>query len=190
MQQPPGLPGKGQTHWPSPRRATAQASLSSGNRVLADMALGVCLPGLEMPAGQGRGQRGRCSPMLCRASLPPPSSCAALRIRCAWWWWGAGLTLVPVRFTRASQLCPAALLQLRAPQGKCLDASTRLPQALSFPQAEGWLCSVHGPGAGAKAAASAVASARRAEPFPPPEFSSKTPECLRILLSSLACKTL
>lgn len=75
-------PGAGQTHWPSPRRATAQASLSSGNRVLADMALGICLPGLELPAGQGRGQRGRCPPCCaghpCRHPPPVQPSASAV----------------------------------------------------------------------------------------------------------------
>lgn len=45
--------------------------------------------------------------------------------------------------------------------------------------------------AGAKALeVSAVAGEKHLKLFPPPEFSSKTPGYLRILLSSLACKML
>lgn len=45
--------------------------------------------------------------------------------------------------------------------------------------------------AGAKAfEVSAVAGEKHLKLLPPPEFSSKTPGYLRILLSSLACKML
>lgn len=74
------------------------------------------------------------------------------------------------------------------------DASVWLPQALFSLLLGGGvaLCALAALSvAGAKALeVSAVAGEKRLKLFPLPEFSSKTPECLRMLLSSLACKML
>lgn len=109
-----------------------------------------------------------------------------------------GLTLVPtfvplsVLHEHFSQASPAPAPRL--PKAKCSRCFRVAPTGIAFPSA-GWrggsfalsALSV----AGAKALeVSVVPGEKRLKLFPPPEFSSKTPECLRILLSSLACKML
>lgn len=81
-------PGRTRDGWgPGSGSGLPQASLPSGNCALADTVRGVRLPGLEAPAGQGRGVAGQASQRCAEAPLlshfvhdPPRPLCLTLAL--------------------------------------------------------------------------------------------------------------